>query len=135
MIQPLLRGLLLVLLFLTASVGRLWAQVHTETHYGVTYNVVYLRNGGTGNGESSATPVGTWANAYKKLVNTGDRDYDWEHNVIVIVGNMQLNFKEGDTKDISNNQGTPATITGVWPWDTAGNATTTQITNGGGDFY
>lgn len=132
MIQPLLRGLLLVLLFLTASVGRLWAQVHTETHNGVTYNVVYLRNGGTGNGESSATPVGKWANAYKKLVNTGDRDYDWEHNVIVIVGNMQLNFKEGDTKDTSNNQGTPATITGVWPWDTAGNATTTQITNGGG---
>lgn len=113
------------------GIGSAWAGV--ETHNGKTYNVVYLKSGGNGNGDSKDTPVGTWANAYKKLTNTGDRDYDWEHNIIVIVagGNMQINYKEGDTKDKANKQGTAATITGVWPWDVSDKATTTQIKSGG----
>ncbi len=109
----------------------MWAGV--ETHNGKQYNVVYLKSGGSGNGDSKEAPVGSWANAYKKLTNTGDRDYDWEHNIIVIVagGNMQINYKEGDTKDKENKQGTAATITGVWPWDANDKSTTTQIENGG----
>lgn len=105
----------------------------TETQNGKEYNVVYLKSGSSGTGDSSSSPVGTWAAAYKKLTNTGDRDYDWEHNIIVIVagGNMQINYKEGDTKDKANIQGTAATITGVWPWDASDKATTTQIKNGG----
>ncbi len=104
-----------------------------ETQNGKQYNVVYLKSGGSGNGDSAGSPVGSWANAYKKLTNSGDRDYDWEHNIIVIVagGNMQVNYKEGDTKDKANKQGTAATITGVWPWDANDKATTTQIKNGG----
>lgn len=99
-----------------------------------TYNVVYLKNAATGgDGSSSSSPVGRWADAYKKLTNTGDRDYDQEHNIIVIVGgtDMQLNYKEGDTKDKSDKQGTAATITGVWPW-TAANTTIAKIKSGGG---
>ncbi len=102
-----------------------------EVHNGKTYNVVYLKNGESGNGDSKDNPVGTWANAYKKLTNTGDREYDWKHNIIVIVGDMQINFKENATKDKSNKQGTPATITGVWPWDANDKATTDQIKDGG----
>lgn len=114
---------------LLACVGVTWAGV--ETQNGKQYNVVYLKNGGSGNGDSSDSPVGSWSAAYKKLTNTGDRDYDWEHNIIVIVGDMQINYKEGDTKDKANKQGTAATITGVWPWDASDKATTTQIKNGG----
>lgn len=107
-----------------------------EEHYGKTYNVVYLKNGASGNGDSSSSPVGKWADAYKKLINTGNRDNDWEHNIIVIVsgtnGYMIPNFTEGDTKDKDNNkQGTAATITGVWPWDENDNAEVTDIKNGG----
>lgn len=102
-----------------------------ETQNGKQYNVVYLKSGGNGNGDSKDTPVGTWANAYKKLTNTGKRDYDWEHNIIVIVGDMQINYKEGDTKDKANKQGTAATITGVWPWDANDKATTDLIKGGG----
>lgn len=117
------------LLVLLTFVNAAWAGV--ETQNGKQYNVVYLKSGGSGNGDSRETPVGLWANAYKKLTNTGDRDYDWEHNIIVIVGDMQINFKEGDTKDKANKQSTAATITGVWPWDASDKATTTQIKNGG----
>ncbi len=124
---------LLVFFLSIVGMGRLWAQQapHTETYHEVTYNVVYLRSGGNGDGSSSSSPVGSWPNAYKKLVNTGNREYDWEHNVIVVVDEMQLNFKENDTKDVSNTPGTPATITGVWPWDQDGKATTDSIIKGG----
>lgn len=123
-ILPLLTLLLYLLGFQPSQAGQ-------EIQNGKTYNVVYLQSGKSGNGDSSTSPVGSWANAYKKLTNTGDRDYDWEHNIIVIVGDMQINFKETNTKDKSNKQGTAATITGVWPWDANDKATTTQITNGG----
>lgn len=122
-----IRHFLCVVLVLTS----LSAMGGQETWNGKQYNVVYLSSTGTGNGDSRETPVGTWANAYKKLKNTGNRDYDWEHNIIVIVGGMQINFKESVTKDASNKQGTPATITGVWPWDADDNATTQQIKDGG----
>lgn len=119
----------LLLILLVASVNM--AMAGTETQNGKQYNVVYLKSGASGTGDSKDSPVGTWANAYKKLTNTGDRDYNWEHNIIVIVGDMQINFKENDTKDKTNKQGTPATITGVWPWDANDKATTTQIKAGG----
>ena len=118
-----------LLLILLTGIGSAWAGV--ETQNGKQYNVVYLKSGGSGNGDTKDSPVGSWANAYKKLTNTGNRDYDWEHNIIVIVGDMQINFKEGDTKDKANKQGTAATITGVWPWDANDKATTTQIKSGG----
>lgn len=118
-----------ILLIMLMGVGNAWAGV--ETYNGKQYNVVYLKSGGSGNGDTKDSPVGSWANAYKKLTNTGNRDYDWEHNIIVIVGDMQINFKEGDTKDKVNKQGTAATITGVWPWDATDKATTTQIKSGG----
>lgn len=104
-----------------------------ETQNGKQYNVVYLKSGASGNGDSKDTPVGSWADAYKKLTNTGKRDYDWEHNIIVIVAGtyMTPNFTEGDTKDQKNKQGTPATITGVWPWDENDNATPDNIKKGG----
>lgn len=121
--------LVTILIIMLMGMGSAWAGV--ETHNGKQYNVVYLKNGSNGNGDSSTTPVGSWANAYKKLNNTGDRNYDWEHNIIVIVDNMQINYKEGDTKDKANKQGTAATITGVWPWDASDKATTTQIKSGG----
>ena len=118
-----------LLLILLTGIGSAWAGV--ETQNGKQYNVVYLKSGGSGNGDTKDSPAGSWANAYKKLTNSGNRDYDWEHNIIVIVGDMQINFKEGDTKDKANKQGTAATITGVWPWDATDKATTTQIKNGG----
>lgn len=111
------------------GVGSAWAGV--ETQNGKQYNVVYLSSTGTGTGDSKDTPVNTWAKAYKKLTNTGNRDYDWEHNIIVIVGDMQVNYKETATKDKSNKQGTPATITGVWPWGANDKAPITDIKNGG----
>lgn len=126
-----LRLFLLLAFVFTLGAEYLWAG--QEEHNGKTYNVVYLKSGGSGNGDSAGSPVGSWTNAYKKLTNTGNREYDWEHNIIVIVagGNMQVNFKEEDTKDVANKQGTAATITGVWPWDANDKATVTQIKNGG----
>lgn len=118
-----------MLIILLMGVDNVWAG--EETQNGKQYNVVYLKSGASGNGDSSGSPVGTWANAYKKLTNTGDPNYDWEHNIIVIVGSMQINYKEGDTKDVSNKQGTAATITGVWPWDAEDNAIPDNIKNGG----
>lgn len=98
-----------------------------------TYNVVYIKSGGSGTAGTKEAPVGTWANAYKKLINTGNRDYDWEHNIIVIVAgsNITPNFTETDTYDQNGTLGTPATITGVWPWDSSDNATTEAIKKGG----
>lgn len=119
----------LAVLLTIAGCATAWAG--QEERNGKTYNVVYLSSKGTGTGDSKDTPVNTWANAYKKLTNTGDRNYDWEHNIIVIVGDMQINYREGDTKDKSNKQGTAATITGVWPWDANDKATTDQIKGGG----
>lgn len=119
----------ILLITLLGCVNAAWGGV--ETQNGKQYNVVYLKDKASGNGDSKDSPVGTWANAYKKLTNTGDRDYDWEHNIIVIVDNMQINYREGDTKDKSNKQGTAATITGVWPWDASDKATTDQIKDGG----
>lgn len=126
-----LNRILFSLLLIVIGLGPVCAV--EDTRNGVTYNVVYLRSGSNGTGDSTTSPVGTWTDAYKKLVNTGDRDYDWEHNIIVIVGEtgMQLNYKESETKDMSNVQGTAATITGVWPWDANGNATATAIKGGG----
>lgn len=126
-----MKNLYILLITLLTCVSTAWGGV--ETQNGKQYNVVYLSSTGSGTGDSKDTPVGTWANAYKKLTNTGNRDYDWEHNIIVIVGEagMQVNFKENVTKDKENKQGTAATITGVWPWDTNDKATTTQIKNGG----
>ena len=119
----------IILIAILTCGNAVWAG--EETQNGKQYNVVYLKSGAVGNGDSSSSPVGTWANAYKKLTNTGNRDYDWEHNIIVIVDNMQINYKEADTKDKSNRQGTAATITGVWPWDATDKATTTMIKSGG----
>lgn len=127
--KTVINRIILILILLVASVNT--AMAGEEEHNGKTYNVVYLKSGASGTGDSKDSPVGTWANAYKKLTNTGDRDYDWEHNIIVIVGDMQINFKESATKDKSNKQGTPATITGVWPWDANDKATTQQIKDGG----
>ena len=83
--------LYIFLLTLLACVNAAWAQTHTEQYDGVTYNVVYLTVGAStnGNGNSSTTPVNSWANAYKKLPNyTGttdaDRDEAWDHNIIVV---------------------------------------------------
>ena len=122
-------NLLFVNLLLLVGGSDVWAGV--ETQNGKQYNVVYLKSGASGNGDDRETPLGSWTDAYKKLTNTGNRDYDWEHNIIVIVDDMQINFKESATKDKSNKQGTPATITGVWPWDANDKATTQQIKNGG----
>ncbi|MBQ0021050.1 MAG: hypothetical protein KBT39_11095 [Bacteroidales bacterium] len=119
----------ILLITVITCVNSAWAG--QETQNGKQYNVVYLKSEASGNGDSKDTPVGTWENAYKKLTNTGNRDYDWEHNIIVIVGDMQINYREDATKDKSNIQGTAATITGVWPWDANDKATTDQITNGG----
>lgn len=123
--------LVTTLLFMLMGVGSTWAGV--ETQNGKQYNVVYLKSGASGNGDSKETPVGTWANAYKKLTNTGNREYDWEHNIIVIVAgsNMTPNFTEGDTMDQNGKQGTPATITGVWPWDANDNASVSDIKSKG----
>lgn len=98
-----------------------------------TYNVVYVRSGGSGDGSSPSKPLGSWAAAYSKLHNTGDRDYDWEHNIIVIVKGyyMPIRISEDDTRDAAGTIGTPATITGVWPWDADGNATVADIKAGG----
>lgn len=126
-----MKNLYILLIILLTCVSTAWGG--QEERNGKTYNVVYLKDKASGNGDSQDSPVGTWANAYKKLTNTGDRDYDWEHNIIVIVGEvgMQVNFKENVTKDKANKQGTAATITGVWPWDANNKATTDQIKNGG----
>lgn len=126
-----LREVRRVFLLAMLVMGALPMWAGQEQYNGKTYNVVYLSSTGSGNGDSRETPVNTWAKAYKKLTNTGNRDYDWEHNIIVIVGSMQINYKEAATMDKSSKQGTAATITGVWPWDVNDKATTTQIKDGG----
>lgn len=127
--KTMINRIILILILLVASVNT--AMAGEEKHNGKTYNVVYLSSTGTGTGDSSDSPVGSWAAAYKKLIKTDNRDNDWKQNIIVIVGEMQINFKETATKDKSNKQGTPATITGVWPWDADDKATTQQIKDGG----
>ncbi len=122
----------------------MWAQTHTEQYdYDddgalETYNVVYLTVGGTnGNGNSSTTPVNSWANAYKKLPNyTGttdsDRDEAWDHNIIVVQNTNTALIQIDETIAKGNGtQGIPATITGVWPW-TAEKTTATNVTKNGG---
>lgn len=121
----------ILLITLLSCVNAAWAKVQTVN--GKTYNVIYMSSAGAGNqsGDDAANAVSGWTNAYNKLTNTGNREYDWEHNIIVIVGSMQINYKESATKDKSNKQGTAATITGVWPWDANDKATTQQIKDGG----
>lgn len=116
---------------MAVSAGSAWAV--EEIHNGKTYNVVYISSNGNGNAGTRESPVGKWSHAYNKLTNTGNRNYDWEHNIIVIVTgeDMVPNFTEGDTKDHENKQGTPATITGVWPWDENDNAAVSDIKAGG----
>lgn len=130
----------ILLIALLTCVNTAWGQTHTETYDGVTYNVVYLTVGGSnGNGNSSTTPVNSWANAYKKLPNyTGttdaDRDEAWDHNIIVVqnttVSSAMIQIDESIAKG-NGTQGIPATITGMWPW-TAENVTATNVTKNGG---
>lgn len=119
-----------VAMFLVMTVMGVNAWAGEEIHNGKTYNVVYLKSGATGNGDSQESPVGTWAAAYAKLSKTGGSyEDDWNRNIIVVIGNMALSITESDT-----NGGVPATITGVWPWeDNDGNnlVTTSAITGGG----
>lgn len=132
--------LYIFLLTLLTCVNAAWGQTHTETYDGVTYNVVYLTVGAStnGNGNSSTTPVNSWANAYKKLPNyTGttdsDRDEAWDHNIIVVqnttVSSAMIQIDETIAKG-NGTQGIPATITGVWPW-TAENTTAAKVKAGG----
>lgn len=136
--------LYIFLLTLLTCVNVAWAVVEYHDYDGdgvdETYNVVYLTVGGTnGNGNSSTTPVNSWANAYKKLPNyTGttdaDRDEAWDHNIIVVqnttVSSAMIQIDETIAKG-NGTQGIPATITGVWPW-TAENTTATNVTKNGG---
>ena len=134
-----MKRIYIFLIAILACANTAWAQTHTETYDGVTYNVVYLTVGGTnGNGNSSTTPVNSWANAYKKLPNyTGttdaDRDKAWEHNIIVVqnttVSSAMIQIDETIAKG-NGTQGIPATITGVWPW-TAENTTAAKVKAGG----
>ncbi len=135
----------LFLIMTVMGVGNAWAQTyHTEEYDydgdGVeeTYNVVYLTVGGTnGNGNSSTTPVNSWANAYKKLPNyTGttdsDRDEAWNHNIIVVQNTNTALIQIDETIAKGNGtQGIPATITGVWPWTTE-KTTAANVTKNGG---
>ena len=105
-----------------------WAKVQTVN--GKTYNVVYMSSAGAGNksGDDAENAVSGWANAYKKLSKTGGTyEDDWNYNIIVIVGSIDLNIYDTNT-----NNGVPATITGVWPWDTNDNAEASQITGSNG---
>lgn len=133
-----------LLAMLVLGVGQVWGvtEYHDYDGNGVNevYNVVYLTVGGTnGDGNSSTTPVNSWANAYKKLPNyTGttdaDRDEAWEHNIIVVqnttVSSALIQIDETIAKG-NGTQGIPATITGVWPW-TAEKTTATNVTTSGG---
>ena len=132
----------LLFLLTLMRLGTAWSQTHTETYdFGngeKTYNVVYLTVGGSnGNGNSSTTPVNSWANAYKKLPNyTGttdsDRDEAWDHNIIVVQNKNTALIQIDETIAKGNGtQGIPATITGMWPW-TAENVTTANVTTKGG---
>lgn len=133
-----IRVLRLLFVIFVIVAGRSWAQTHTETYDGVTYNVVYLTVGGSnGNGNSSATPTNSWANAYKKLPNyTGttdaERDEAWDHNIIVVQNtntSATLLIDENVAKG-NGTQGIPATITGVWPWSAA-NTTAASVKSKG----
>lgn len=106
---------------------RAWAKVQTVN--GKAYNVVYMSSAGAGNksGDDAANAVSGWANAYKKLSKTGGTyEDDWNYNIIVVVGEMALTIYDTNT-----NNGVPATITGVWPWDADENAAASQIASGG----
>lgn len=71
--------------------------------------VVYLNTSGSnGTGYTSDSPVNTWKRAYALLPAGGN----WDENIIVVQGTANLSITEGDT-----NGGVPATITGVWPWN------------------
>ena len=134
-----------MLLILVMGVGSAWGQTYHTEEYDFdgdgtkeTYNVVYLHVGAStnGNGNTSTTPVNSWANAYKKLPKyTGntdaDRDAAWDSNIIVLVDNTatanNITITEANAKGGGLN-GIPATITGVWPWtDVDG----TKVKNGG----
>lgn len=118
----------LFLIMTVMGVGNAWAVVEYHDYDGdgtkETYNVVYLTVGGSnGNGNSSTTPVNSWANAYKKLPNyTGttdaERDEAWDKNIIVVLNtNNSATLLIDETIAKGNGtQGIPATITGVWPW-------------------
>lgn len=122
----------ILLITLLAGVNAVWAGPvpHIETYNGKTYNVVYLKNGSSGDGSSHTTPVGTWANAFKKLENTDNMEYDWEHNIIVVLGEMTICWTADNAKDKDGKSGTPATITNTWPWDENEKATTADIKAG-----
>ena len=130
----------ILLIALLTCVNAAWAQTHTETYDGVTYNVVYLKLGGaTGakNGNTRDDAVGTWADAYSKLpaytgTTDADRDAAWDSNIIVVCdaqGSGNLFIDETIAKGNGTN-GIPATITGVWPWD-ADNTTAAKVKAGG----
>lgn len=125
--------ILMMLIMMVMGVGSAWGQTHTETHDGVTYNVVYLNLGGgsdSKDGSTVANAVKTWAKAYEKLpaytgTTDADRDAAWDKNIIVVcdASNIQLN-----TLSVTNK--VPATITGVFPW-TAANTTAAKVKAGG----
>lgn len=106
--------ILLAFFFLMAGTVCSWAAV-TETRGGVTYHVVYVsaNGGGSKSGNDSSNPVKGWKEAYQQLSKTAGQtyEYDWEHNIIVVCGTMDLKIDDNMT-----NGGVPATITGVWPW-------------------
>lgn len=121
------------------GVGSAWGQTyHTETHDGVTYNVVYLNLSSGNNGRDGSTmgnAVKTWAAAYSKLpaytgTTDADRDIAWDHNIIVVC-DIQTSGSLFIDETISGNR--PATITGVWPW-TAENTTAANVKAGGGVY-
>lgn len=81
---------------------------------GESYNVVYVSAAGAGSrsGDDAANAVKGWQAAYAKLSKTGGTyEDDWNHNILVVVGEMDLKIAETET-----NGGVPATITGLWPW-------------------
>lgn len=93
-----------------------------------TYNVVYVSKSGSGSktGADKNNPIAGFKNAYAKLSKTGGTyEDDWNKNIIVVVGEMDLKIAEDDTND-----GVPATITGIWPWE-KDKYTESEITNGG----
>ncbi len=137
-----LRIVTMLLIMIVMGVESAWAGVEYYDYDGdgenETYNVVYLTVGGTnGNGNSSTTPVNSWANAYKKLPNyTGttdaDRDEAWDHNIIVLQNTNSsgtLLIDEAIAKG-NGTKGIPATITSVWPWN-GDNITATNVKKNG----
>lgn len=83
--------------------------------------VVYISSTGSDNnsGLESDKPVKSWKTAYSLLPRGGN----WDNNIIVVQGTMPLKI----TDDMTNG-GVPATITGVWPWNSVDGTT---IQNGG----